>query len=279
MVDRASTDGIFRAPEPAGRLNGGFTAHATTIVVAVIACLAFAFSFINTWMLGVRLGAPAYLAPLVGPAVDLSVVALLVGTREAALHGLPRRDLRAARMLLLFCGLTALALNVAEPISTGAYGRAVYDGVCPLLLICWSEVAPTMLHQSEVGRTGFADAQSSMSLPQSRTAESGLTIPAPLPGSREAESGPSVSHSPAASQSESGPVVPRQRSHRRRSRPDDLVLRAQRLDHEHRITYGRPISAETLRRHLSIGSARARELVAHLRKPNTDQPSDMKDAC
>jgi hypothetical protein len=39
----------------------------------------FAFGFGNVWALGRSLGVPAFVAPLVGPAVDLSVVGLLIG--------------------------------------------------------------------------------------------------------------------------------------------------------------------------------------------------------
>jgi hypothetical protein len=201
----------IRPAGTAAPATSSVTRHAVTIVVAVIALLAFAFSFANTWMLGVRLGAPPFLAPLVGPAVDLSVVALLVGVREAALRGTPREHLRPARCLLAFCGLTALALNVSEPVTTGAYGRAVYDAVCPVLLICWSEVAPMML------------------TPDERR---------PAPAHPEPERPP---------------------------RLDTLIDRARELDRQHRERHDRPISAETLRRRLGVGSTRARALVAEVR--------------
>lgn len=99
----------------------------------------------NVWTLALRLGVPTWVAPLIAPSVDLSVVALLVGVRQLALAGADLAILRPARRLLLFCGLATLALNVAEPVSTGAYGTALFDAVGPVLLIGWADVAPAFL--------------------------------------------------------------------------------------------------------------------------------------
>ena len=51
--------------------------RAVTTVAFVIAGLAFAFGFGNGWQLGLALGVPGWIAPLMAPAVDLSVVTLL----------------------------------------------------------------------------------------------------------------------------------------------------------------------------------------------------------
>jgi hypothetical protein len=48
---------------------------------------------------------------------------------------------------------------------------------------------------------------------------------------------------------------------------DPLREQAYRLDAEHWNLYRRPISADTLRRKLSIGSTRARALTRHIRQP------------
>jgi hypothetical protein len=90
---------------------------------------------------------------MVGPAVDLSVVGLLVGVRYLTLPGVAPRQLCAARFLLIFSGAATLALNVAEPITQGAYGRAAFDAVGPLLPIGWSEVGPGLLHLIHTVRT------------------------------------------------------------------------------------------------------------------------------
>jgi Protein of unknown function (DUF2637) len=120
------------------------TRLSVTAITAVIALLTFAFSFGNVWQLGRRLGIAAWMAPLVGPSVDLSVVGLLVAVRRLSMHGIPSGQLRAARTLLVWCGLVMLALNVSEPIAAGRYAAAAFDSVAPLLLIGWSEVGPRL---------------------------------------------------------------------------------------------------------------------------------------
>jgi hypothetical protein len=91
------------------------------------------------------LGVPAWVAPLVAPAVDLSILGLLLGARHLALHGATSDQLRPARRLLIFSSLVTLALNVADPLIAGEYGKAAFDAVGPLLLIGWAEVGPDLL--------------------------------------------------------------------------------------------------------------------------------------
>src|SRR6266545_3846798 len=118
--------------------------RAVTVVVLVTAGLTFAFGFGNGWAVGVQLGVPQWIAPLTAPAVDLSVVGLLVAIHVLRAHGVQDR-LLGPRLLLGFTGLVTLALNVTAPVLAGAYGRAAFDGICPLLLIFWSEVGPKLL--------------------------------------------------------------------------------------------------------------------------------------
>jgi hypothetical protein len=99
----------------------------------------------NVLNLALRLGVPAWVAPLVAPAVDLSVIGLLLGTRHLALAGAPAAMLRPARRLLIFATVVTLALNVADPLVNGEYGKAACDAVGPLLLIGWAEVGPGFL--------------------------------------------------------------------------------------------------------------------------------------
>ncbi|APU39281.1 DUF2637 domain-containing protein [Streptomyces sp. TN58] len=124
-----------------------FTRHTVTAVMAVIAALAFVFSFGNVWALASRLGVPRPIAPLIAPMVDLSVVGLLVALRFLALHGVPAHELKAGTRLLHLCGVLTLALNTAEPLLTGHYGRACLDTVAPLLLLGWGRVGPAFLAQ------------------------------------------------------------------------------------------------------------------------------------
>lgn len=124
-----------------------------TFVVFVIAGLAFVFGFGNGWTLGLQLGVPRWIAPLVAPAVDLSVVSLLVSVQHIRARGIAARMV-GARLLLAFCGVVTFAINTAESVVEAQYGRAAYDAVAPLLLIMWGEVAPgllALLHQPVAG--------------------------------------------------------------------------------------------------------------------------------
>ena len=57
-----------------------FTRRTVTVVMAVIAALAFVFSFGNVWALALRLGVPRPIAPLIAPMVDLSVVGAIASS-------------------------------------------------------------------------------------------------------------------------------------------------------------------------------------------------------
>jgi hypothetical protein len=128
---------------------------ARTILIvtsALIAGLTFAFSFGNVWTLDLMLGVEKHIAPLVGPAVDLSVIGLLITVQWLSLAGVTSSDLRPARRLLNACGLVTMALNSAPSLVTGhatgshiAYGRAAVEAIAPWLLIAWSHVGPLML--------------------------------------------------------------------------------------------------------------------------------------
>ena len=118
--------------------------RAVTVVVFVIAGLTFAFGFGNGYAVGVMLGVPGWIAPLVAPAVDLSVVALLASLQYLRAQGV-KGKLIGPRVLLGFSGLATLAMNTAHPILVGDYGQACFYAVAPLLLIGWSEVGPRLL--------------------------------------------------------------------------------------------------------------------------------------
>ncbi|RFU82886.1 DUF2637 domain-containing protein [Streptomyces triticagri] len=121
------------------------TQRTVTVVMATIALLAFVFSFGNVWSLALRLGVPRPIAPLIAPMVDLSVVGLLVGLRYLSLRGVDAKELKGATRLMHLSGLLTLALNIAEPIAVGHYGRAALDAVAPLLLLGWGAVGPQLL--------------------------------------------------------------------------------------------------------------------------------------
>lgn len=118
--------------------------RSVTVVVFIIAGLTFAFGFGNGYAVGVMLGVPGWIAPLVAPAVDLSVVALLASLQYLRANGVEGR-LAGPRVLLGFSGLATLAMNTAHPLLVGDYGQATFYAVAPLLLIGWSEVGPKLL--------------------------------------------------------------------------------------------------------------------------------------
>jgi hypothetical protein len=117
------------------------------VITAAIVVMTFAFSLGNVTKLCLDLGITAWIAWLVAPAVDLSVVGLLTGMRFLSLHGHTDAQLVKLHRMLRFCGLLTLALNTAGALSHRQYGTALVDAVGPALLIGWSEIGPWMLRQ------------------------------------------------------------------------------------------------------------------------------------
>jgi hypothetical protein len=198
-----------------------------TFVVLVIAGLSFAFGFGNGYLLGLQLGVSGWIAPLVAPAVDLSVIGLLACLHYVRTQGITDR-LLGPRAMLVFCGGVTFALNTARPILAHQVGRACFDAVAPCLLIGWSEVGPqllTLLHQA--GRADRYDAD-----------EHAIVVPAEdyiEPVLRDG--GPSA----------------------------ELLARAQELHEEHREATGRNLSRDQLRAALGVSNATAGELVRLVR--------------
>ncbi|QLH26984.1 hypothetical protein HYQ63_15465 [Streptomyces sp. Rer75] len=218
--------------------------------MAAVVGLTFLFGFGNVWTLALRLGVPPWVAPLVAPAVDLSVLGLLLGTRYLALQGAGREQLRPARRLLVFSSLMTLALNVTDPLLAGQKGKAAFDAVGPLLLIGWAEVGPGLLQAISGGGSESSPGAEVQEYPVGHAAE--MTEPA----------GDNVGQSHA----------PDEGDQRGQPRPggDDLLDRALVEDAWHWEAYQRPISAETLRKRLRVGAARSRMLVAAVRSTRTD---------
>jgi hypothetical protein len=125
--------------------DGATVVQAVTAIMGIVVGLTFLFGFGNVLSLALRLGVPVWVAPLVAPAVDLSILGLLLGSRQLALAGATPGQLQPARRLLLFASVVTLALNVADPIGADEYGKAAFDAVGPLLLIGWAEVGPDLL--------------------------------------------------------------------------------------------------------------------------------------
>lgn len=195
--------------------------QAVTVIMGTVVGLTLLFGFGNVLSLALRLGVPVWVAPLVAPAVDLSILGLLLGTRHLALHGATPDQLRPARRLLIFASIATLALNIADPLVTGAYGKAAFDAVGPLLLIGWAEVG-----------LGLLQAISTISRPPTKTIRATARS---IGADADATS-------------------------------TNTVTTGQRE---------RPISAETLRKHLRISAARSRTLVSIVR---TERSGDRNPA-
>lgn len=203
------------------------TQRTVTAVMAVIAALAFVFSFGNVWALAVHLGVPRPVAPLIAPMVDLSVVGLLVGLRYLSLRGVPTRELRAATRLMHLCGLLTLALNVAEPLTAGHCGRAAVDAVAPLLLLGWGQVGPQLLRLFHAATHTPGHPQ-----PDGEADPTPSTPPNLVPA---AEPAPAPSPAPAA------PAV-----------PAPLLEAARSMADAHRAEHGEPITPAQLKSRLGV---------------------------
>nr|WP_253209376.1 SpdA protein [Streptomyces niphimycinicus] len=239
---------------PSGSIERTITLRGVTAIMAAVVGLTFLFGFGNVWTLALRLGVPPWVAPLVAPAVDLSVLGLLLGTRYLALHGARPEQLRPARRLLVVSNVITLALNVTDPLLAGQSGKAAFDAVGPLLLIGWAEVGPGLLQAiSGVG------------------AEESATL-----GPDAATEGPAI-HTVVGTEHAhaEGTYSPPFESLDQQSDPEsdegELLQRARREDARHWEAHRRPISAETLRKRLHVGAARSRMLVAMVRADDCDR--------
>ncbi|WP_410583852.1 hypothetical protein [Amycolatopsis sp. lyj-108] len=202
---------------------------AVSTMVGTVVGLTFLFGFGNVFALALRLGVPVWVAPLVAPAVDLTVVALLVAIRRLSAHGAAPEVQRSARRLLVLSSAVTLALNVAEPLIAGELGKALFDAVGPLLLIGWSEVGPGLLQ----------------ALPDLRKDVQSPAVVVSVNSAKEGLSDRSI-------------VAPA-------GLDDGLVKRAKLLDAQHRELHQRPISAEALRKALGVGAERSRALTRLVR--------------
>ncbi|MFF7641822.1 DUF2637 domain-containing protein [Streptomyces canus] len=230
------------------------TQRTITAVMIVIAALAFVFSFGNVWSLALRLGVPRPIAPLIAPMVDLSVVGLLVALRYLSLRGLPAEQMTSATRLMHFSGLLTLALNVAEPIVAGHYGRAAVDAVAPLLLLGWGSVGPQLLRAFHtVARPavstplpGLVDSEPETTSDAFRPA---VPLIVPAPASVAPQVVPQIAPAPAS------PAV---------KVPEPLLTEARSIATSHHTEHGEPITAAQLKTRLGIGLPMATALHAAL---------------
>ncbi len=215
--------------------------RAVTVIMAVVVGLTFLFGFGNVLNLALRLGVPGCVAPLVAPAVDLSVVGLLLGTRHLAVHGATPEQLRPAQRLLIFSSVVALALNTADPIIAGQFGKAAFDAVGPFLLIGWAEVGPGLLGALAAtvsSPTNDPDRQGQVEIAATDHTGTELSVVETI--------------------SDLTQLTPSRLD-------DDLLNQARQEDRHYWQAHRRPISSDALRKKLHIGANKARELVAVVR--------------
>ena len=217
--------------------SSGVTKFVTTVMGVVIG-LTFLFGFGNVLALALRIGVPVYVAPLVAPAVDLTVLGLLVGTRYLAMRGASDHQLLPARRLLLAASAITFALNIADPVCAGAWGKAAFDAVGSLLLVGWAEVGPGLLRGLQMAGTEEE-----------------------VPDKLERE----VAGVPEALATSQGEVLDDSTAERLRESAGDELERARALNLKHWTTHKRPVSAETLRRELGVGATKSRRLCAIVR--------------
>ncbi|MGX1755693.1 DUF2637 domain-containing protein [Streptomyces lydicus] len=223
------------------------TQRTVTVVMAVIAALAFVFSFGNVWSLALRLGVPRPVAPLIAPMVDLSVVGLLVALRYLSLRGIPADQMRSASRLMHLSGLLTLALNIAEPLIAHHWGRACVDAVAPLLLLGWGAVGPQLLRHFHTvtqpapapASTDTAPAPVSEPAPAAEPAD---TAPAPAPEPTPAPAPAPVLASARAAEAPaaSAPV------------PAPLLEEARKIAASHQAEHSEPITAAQLKARLGV---------------------------
>src|SRR5690606_29820875 len=130
------------------------------------------------------------------------------------------------------------ALNVAEPVLAEHFGKAAFDSVGPLLLIGWAELGPGLLQT--INKSKGSRAHDSWRVAMDRAVRAAVDREEDDHGEGGEGSGFSAE--------------------------DGLLERARREDSQHWEEFGRPISAETLRKRRHVGAARSRMLVAIVRR-------------
>jgi hypothetical protein len=263
-----TVEGAAALPTP--RSGERFARRVVTGCAVLVVAACFGFSFGNVLALGRYLAVPEWVAWLVAPAVDLTVIGLIVGVRHLSLRGVAGRRLRPARLLLIAAGLATWALNTAHALFVrGHLGVVAYDSLAPLLLIGWAEVGPWFLRQFHLA------AASAVSTPvPAGSAEAPATAGADRDqveraGQRVVES----TADPRRGRAAAG-VGPRRAAAARTAAGEQaLVDRAGALNADHWQAHGRQISRDKLRAALGIGATRAERLLAALAaEPPTSSP-------
>jgi hypothetical protein len=241
----SSTPDVAQPPAQRARVDA-VTRNTVTIIIAITALVSFVFSFGNVTLLCLSVGIPRAIAWLVTPAVDLSVTGLLLATnalvqrRPASGHN-TGMQLWKARLMLCACGLLTLALNTAGPATHHRLGAALVSAVLPALLLGWSEVGPSLLHEL-------------------------YAIPHAAPDNSQ------TADRTEDEKAEAKPIAP--------TRPlvsPGQVAKARTLDDEHRqANRGRPISRDSLRSELGCSTNRASAIIKIIRAEANAAPGTLR---
>jgi hypothetical protein len=275
---------------PARPTIGGerFARRTVTWCGVLVGLACFGFSFGNVLALGRHLEVPGYVAWLVAPAVDLTLVGLIVGIRHLSLRGVEGRRLRPARLLLVAAGLATLALNTAHGLFVRRHlGVVAYDSLAPLLLIGWAEVGPWFLRQ-------FAATVSDVSTSAPASTEpAGPSDGASPPVGPGRAPGRSVPPGGEAAATTAGPdqALPKSGMARLPIAPSrtviiassgspgpgrpgraELVEQARAVAAAHLAEHGRPISRDALRRALRVSNQVAGQLLREVNAERTSPP-------
>ena len=257
---------------PSAPPNAALTRAAVTTITLLIAALSFAFCFGNSHDLCISLGVDGWIAWLIGPSVDLSVIGLLVAVRYLASAGYTGADLAEPRRLLVLCGLLTLALNTADALTHGRYGTAAVNAIGPILLICWSDVGPWLV--AELGAVTHRRDQprrlldtdsvepvetSACDSPEPQDQRPDTVAPDPTPHQQ-------IDLVPGPAETDPTGEINAACKHDPQQDEADLWARALRAGAEHRATTGRPISRDALRDALRISRDRASDLKHRLRE-------------
>jgi hypothetical protein len=272
------------ATRPAGEADqaGERTVRRFVTVLAVtVSGLCFAFSAGNVYQLAVDLQLWAWIRPLVAPAVDLSLVALLVGIRFLAIRGVGDRELRRPRLFLLAVGLAAWALNTAGAVAQRDWGKAAFDSLAPGLLVGWAEVLPWFLRQFHAATHPAAEAEpGAVRVPAAAADRDATTGTVPAPGAEQAAAGVVPPPVPGGGEAGARPIPVEDDAGRvrrtRRPRPTGtregaaasagLPERARTVAAAFAAEHGRPISRDALGRALHVGNRVAGELLRAVRE-------------
>jgi hypothetical protein len=277
---------------PARATAGGerFARQTVTWCGVLVGLACFGFSFGNVLALGRHLAVPGYVAWLVAPAVDLTLVGLIVGIRYLSLRGVAGRRLRPARLLLICAGLATLALNTAHGLFVRRHlGVVAYDSLAPLLLIGWAEVGPWFLRQfttTSLTVDNRADADGPREVVAAQAGRPAAQPRARTLAGRGADAVPPSSGRPAARdlappRRAAGLAAQGRAGGDRAVASHDQVLveRARALNAAHWETHGRQISRDKLRAALGVGATRAERLLAALAaNPHTVSPLPLTPA-